>query len=167
MVATHEILLKAMDYFGVDLTDLDSNFRTRFLFQKYTYLMQSTLGFHAGNYSLYIRGPYSREVANMGYYIFGNNDQVRKSIKKIDFSPQIKRRIFRINELFSNSHLNRFEALEAWTTYHYIRTNFFPKPTFQKAINELFNMKPKLKAKKNKIISFIKGVDQGLNISYG
>lgn len=167
MVATHEILLKAMEIYDVDLGDFQDSFKVRFLFQKYAYVTQTIVGFHAGNYNLYIRGPYSPEVANIGYFISENHKTLMKAISKLRFSPNTAAKLKLIKKIFtSQSGLSQTEALEAWTTYHYIRTEFFPKPDFKGALAWLFKLKPDLENKRNTIIKMIEAVDKGLNTTY-
>lgn len=57
---------------GYDFSHFDKNLQSRVIFQKLVYSLQKT-GFNFGyNYNLYIKGPYSPDLASDGYLIVEN-----------------------------------------------------------------------------------------------
>ena len=170
MVATHEILFIAMRDLGINLKELEGpgHFNKRLLIQKYSYVIQAVAGFHLGNFNLYIRGPYSPDVANMAFFISENYEQVSQATKKYRFSSVVQNIVNNIQNIFSNPSIDlpKERALEAWSTYHYIRTNFFNSKGFNEAGNSLFQVKSFPEIDRDEILKFLRKVDDELKISY-
>ena len=90
-----EVLALLLDELGIGVAELQT-FRGRRCLQKAVYLVQHPplnrdFGFR---YNLYIRGPYSPELADAGYRIVAEQEgskQVRRQVKlKEDFASQLR-----------------------------------------------------------------------------
>lgn len=164
-ISKHEIIAKAMQDLGVDLSTFESEFPTRFRFQKYIYILQLvTRNFHVGNFSLYLRGPYSSDVAQTGYEIAKNFTDLNASAQKWGFNKVAARLLENIKELFKSSPagLKEEEKLEAWTTYKHLKAWYSGDEAKESALKELFSRKGQFKAKEEAVKAFVKRADEVL-----
>ncbi len=163
MTSVDAKLLKAMNLLGVEmdhfLNKTPEGFKTRFKFQKYVYILQSEFRLSIGSYNLYLRGPYSTAVAEKGFYLAKNLRSIDG--EKITFAREVRKRIEDIEALFtSDGNLSEEDKLEAWTTYHYIKT-LYPEsiPPKEKLFKDLFTYKPGLEPYKEQIEKFLQRAD--------
>ena len=159
MTSKNAKLLKAMEILGVRMAHFrekdTEGFKTRFRFQKYVYILQSIFDLSVGSYNLYLRGPYSPAVAETGFELAKLLES--GAMESIEFAPITEKKLNAIKELFEpGDDLTEEDKLEAWTTYHYIKT-LYPDgtPPEDRLIKDLESYKSWVREKEDVIKEFL------------
>lgn len=124
-----------------------TSFNERLVMQKKVYLLQQ-LGLNLGNsYGWYLRGPYSRDVANDGFSLQKVQEQI---VEVEELTTDEKRVPLQFERLLKESEerLGKDEAycLELLASLHFVLRYGYPKPpTNEHAIFQLTVLKPKFK----------------------
>jgi len=119
-----------------------ATFDERLVLQKKVYLLQQ-LGLNLGNaYGWYLRGPYSRDVTNDGFYLAGIQNQNIASLEKNEIGATEKLQLL-VNDAQVSLKNSEVYCLELIASLHFILKYGYPKPSNDKeAINQLTKQKP-------------------------
>jgi uncharacterized protein YwgA len=130
-----------------------SSFDDRLALQKKVYLLQE-LGLNLGNsYGWYLRGPYSRDVANDGFYL----EKVQNEITELEeLSEQERVAVGTFNSLIEEAKTglgkNDLYCLELLASLHFVLKYGYPKPpSKQLAIFQLTYQKTKFDVKDGEV----------------
>jgi uncharacterized protein YwgA len=136
-----------------------SDFKSRLIFQKKTYLLQE-MGLHLGNtYGWYLHGPYSRDVASEGFQLVPIQDCVDGVIP---LSRPDKRHIKNLEELISEAQTafgKKDEAycLELLASLHFVLKHGYPRPKNENsALKQFSRLKPKFADDAKKALELLK-----------
>ncbi len=121
-----------------------TSFADRLILQKKVYLLQE-YGLRLGNsYGWYIHGPYSRDVANDGFFLETVQDQINQ-LEPLSGIEQECVRKFKDLLYDAVNKLDKDEAycLELLASLHFIVTHGYPKPkNKEQAIAQFTSKKP-------------------------
>ena len=124
-----------------------ASFDSRLILQKKVYLLQE-LGLNLGNsYGWYIRGPYSRDVANDGFFLEKVQDQITELDNlSHDETNAVERLQSLINETMRTLRKDEAYCLELLASLHFVLKYGYPKPpTREHAIFQFGIQKPKFR----------------------
>ncbi len=147
MADTSQIkLLIVLDKLGLDLDMTRYDFRLRF--QKIIYLCQDLFNLDINfNYSWYIRGPYSKGLADAGYDLAELGIQKKEEMRKsINVNTEINKRIAKaVSSL--QPHLDQTNWLELAASINYLRTYHGKEISLGNIKSNLLGRKPEMKKK--------------------
>jgi len=131
-----------------------TTFNERLMLQKKVYLLQQ-LGLHLGNsYGWYLRGPYSRDVTNDGFYLETIQDKIGE-VKQLLSEEEIlvtQKLQGLINDARKNISENESGNLELLASLHFVLKYGYPKPSSKKmAIAQLTQQKTKFTTDAGKV----------------
>jgi uncharacterized protein YwgA len=136
-----------------------SDFRSRLILQKETYLLQE-MGLHLGNtYGWYLHGPYSRDVASDGFQLVSIQDStdVLTPLSKADKThvSNLKELIAEAKETFSKN--DEDYCLELLASLHFVLKHGYPRPKNENsALKQFLILKPKFSSDAKNALRLLK-----------
>ncbi|GAG92373.1 unnamed protein product, partial [marine sediment metagenome] len=122
-----KILYKCLSYLECDFNIFKNNKRERIKAQKYSYILQNTLGLQVGKFSLYLNGPYSASLADDLFDIADHQEELsdNMTVKPLKKGPKVL--LDKIKEIFileDSAEPEEVDLLELYTTYDFLKENF-------------------------------------------